>query len=74
MTRTGTGSHGIQVMDRAAPQISVERLFLRSRAEIENLFAGLEPAVPLDDLVDRQVDGPTPPGTSALLGGAAFQV
>jgi hypothetical protein len=48
-------------------------VFIRSRAEIESLFTGLELVAPLADPGNWQTDETLPPCSLAILGGVAFR-
>jgi DNA-binding SARP family transcriptional activator/O-methyltransferase involved in polyketide biosynthesis len=72
VTRTGSSPEVIKMMEIAARRTTVERVFLRSRVEIESLFAGLELVAPLDDPGNWRASEPLPPCTLAALGGIGF--
>jgi DNA-binding SARP family transcriptional activator len=74
VTREGTSAEALRVIDEATQRSSVDRLFLRSPAEIETMFAGLELMAPLVDPGNWQADEALPPCSLAALGGLAFKV
>jgi DNA-binding SARP family transcriptional activator/O-methyltransferase involved in polyketide biosynthesis len=73
VTRTGSSREVIQVLEATARRSTVRQIFLRSRAEIETLFTGLELVAPLDDPGNWLAGERLPPCTQASLGGVAFR-
>jgi DNA-binding SARP family transcriptional activator len=72
MTRTGSSPPVVQVMEEVATKSTVDRVYLRSRAEIESLFTGLELVAPLDDPGNWKADEALPACSLALLGSVAY--
>jgi DNA-binding SARP family transcriptional activator len=72
-TRDGSSPEVLQNMDQEYTQSTAERIYLRSRPEIESLFTGLELTAPLDDPGNWQTDQRLPPCSYATLASVAFR-
>jgi DNA-binding SARP family transcriptional activator len=73
VTRDGSNPETVKMSQDTAARTEAGRVFIRSRAEIESLFTGLELVAPLADPGSWQADEVLPPCSLALLSGIAFR-
>jgi DNA-binding SARP family transcriptional activator len=73
ISRDGSSLEGLRILEQVFSQSTAERIYLRSRPEIENLFTGLELMAPLDDLSGWRTDKALQPCSVAILGGVAVR-
>jgi DNA-binding SARP family transcriptional activator/O-methyltransferase involved in polyketide biosynthesis len=72
-SRDGTSPELLKIIDQVYTQSTAERVYMRSRPEIESLFTGLELTAPLDDPGNWLTDRRSASGAAAALAGVAFR-
>jgi DNA-binding SARP family transcriptional activator/O-methyltransferase involved in polyketide biosynthesis len=72
-SRDTTSPEVLRVIDQVYTKSTAERVYLRSRTEIENLFTGLDLTAPLDDPAHWHTDQQLAPCEMGTLASVAFR-